>query len=281
MQKVKWSMSFLVLFTITAVLSYFSIFTVPSTAQLNINQSSSQGHSLQCFENPQAEFIDNNSQLNIVVWNIYKQSEAGWQEALEMYTKNTSLALLQEVSMNEDFIAYSNNSNWFSSHVDAFSVFGSSTGVLTLSTSSPSLACAHIEFEPWLQLPKSGIYSTFRLSDGRELVVVNLHSVNFTYGVEEYEKQINKLVDALKKHQGPIIFAGDLNAWSLERIASIEKTITQLGLIEVKFEPDNRKQFINGLALDYVFYRELKLIDSESPITDASDHNPLLVNFKL
>lgn len=281
MKKVKWSLYFMVLFSIAVVISYFSIFTVSSTAQLNINQSISQDHSLQCFENPQAEFIDNNGQLDILVWNIYKQSEPSWQQELELYTKDSSLALLQEVSMNDEFKAYTQKSNWFSSHVDAFKVFGNSTGVLTLSTSSPLLACAHIELEPWLQLPKSGIYATFRLSDGRELVVVNLHSVNFTYGVEEYEKQINELVEALKKHQGPIIFAGDLNAWSLERIETIEKTLNQLKLIEVKFDPDNRKQFINGLALDYVFYRELQLISAESSISIASDHNPLLVKFKL
>lgn len=281
MKKARWSLYFLMLFSIAVVLSYFSIFTVSKTAQLNINQDTSEDHSLQCFENPKAEFIDSNGQLDILVWNIYKQSQAGWKETLELYTKNANLALLQEVSMDEHFISYTKNSHWFSSHVDAFSVFGLSTGVLTLSTSSPLLACAHIEFEPWLQLPKSGIYATFHLSDGRELVVVNLHSVNFTYGVQEYEKQIKELIVALKKHKGPIIFAGDLNAWSLERIATIEKTIAQLGLKEVRFEPDNRKQFINGLALDYVFYRGLKLIDSKSPITDASDHNPLLVKFKL
>lgn len=281
MKKVKWSLSIIVFFFLTVVLSYYSIFSVSSTAQLNISRGNLHKNSFQCIDNPKAKSIDKNGKLNVLVWNIYKQSEPNWQQELENYTENSSLALLQEVSMDDEFKAYSQQSNWYSSHVDAFKVFGNSTGVLTLSTSSPLLACAHIEFEPWLQLPKSGIYAKFRLSDGRTLVVVNLHSVNFTYGVEEYEKQITALVAALKKHQGPIIFAGDLNAWSIERIASIEKIIAKLKLIEVKFNPDNRKQFINGLALDYVFYRELNLVSAESPISTASDHNPLLVKFKL
>ena len=191
------------------------------------------------------------------------------------------LALLQEVSMTDEFKAYSQQSPWFSSHVDAFSIFGTSTGVLTLSLQSPLRACAHIEYEPWIQLPKSGIYAEFTLSDGRKLVVVNLHSVNFTYGIEEYKLQLSALANALKKHPGPIIFAGDLNAWSLERIATIEQQLTELGLIEVIFDPDNRKQFINGMALDYVFYRQLTVLDAQSPITDASDHNPLKVTFGL
>lgn len=293
MNKIKGSLLLLLAFIITTALIYLIAFTIPDKVKLNISQGDSHNSShknsqptslkdsLRCFENKQAEPIDQNSELNILVWNIYKQSKPNWQQALKLYTQDTRLALLQEVSMTDEFKDYTKGSTWFSSHVDAFSIFGLSTGVLTLSTNSPLLACAHIEFEPWLQLPKSGIYATFRLSDGRKLVVVNLHSVNFTYGVEEYEKQIHALVVSLKKHQGPIIFAGDLNAWSLERIDTIKKTFDQLGLIEVKFDPDNRKEFINGLALDYVFYRELKLISSETPITDASDHNPLLVKFRL
>jgi hypothetical protein len=48
----------------------------------------------------------------------------------------------------------------------------------------------------------------------------------------------------------------------------------------VAFAPDNRKQFINGMALDHVFYRELNVVSAQSPVTSASDHNPLLVSFR-
>lgn len=258
-----------------------SIFRTPDTARLHVSQGESKKGGLKCYNNKKAKPIDNSGELNILVWNIFKQSEKNWRKSLIDYSRNVRLALLQEVSMNDEFKAYTEKSTWFSSHVDAFSVFGLSTGVLTLSINSPLRACAYIEYEPWIQLPKSGIYSLFTLSDKRKLVVVNLHSVNFTYGIEEYEKQITALVDALKKHQGPVIFAGDLNTWSLERITSIKATLDELNLIEVKFNPDNRKKFINGMALDHVFYRELQLVDAKSPSTNASDHNPLLVKFRL
>lgn len=281
MKKLKWLFLFLSIATAIAVLAYLTIFSISSTAKLNVNQENTQKHDLKCYNNDNAHPIDHKGELNILVWNIFKQSEPNWREALEQYSKDIRLALLQEVSMTEEFKAYTQKSTWFSSHVDAFSVFGMSTGVLTLSIQSPRIACAYIELEPWLQLPKSGIYSIYKLSDQRELAVVNLHSVNFTYGIEEYEKQIKVLVEALKKHQGPIIFAGDLNAWSLERITTIKNTLKELALIEVKFNPDNRKQFMNGMALDYVFYRDLEVINSTSPITNASDHNPLQVKFRL
>lgn len=276
-------MIILAVVSIGIITSYFTIFRIPDSATLIVNTKKNDFHknSLQCYENPTAAVIDVDSKIDVLVWNIFKQSKNNWQQQLQQYSKHSQLALLQEVSMTEAFKTYTQQSAWFSSHVDAFRVFGTSTGVLTLSTVSPTRACAHIEYEPWIQLPKSGIYAEFKLSDGRKLVVVNLHSVNFTYGVKEYELQLLALAGALKKHQGPIIFAGDLNAWSLERISTIEKQLNEIGLIEVKFEPDNRKEFINGMALDYVFYRQLTVLNAQTPVTNASDHNPLKVTFGL
>jgi endonuclease/exonuclease/phosphatase (EEP) superfamily protein YafD len=54
-----------------------------------------------------------------------------------------------------------------------------------------------------------------------------------------------------------------------------------LGLSQVTFEPDHRKKFITGLALDHVFYRDMKVKRAEAPLSDASDHNPLIVEFSL
>lgn len=283
MKKIKWTMSLLAVVSIAIFTAYFTIFHIPDSATLTVNThtTTSQKSTLQCYENPTAAAIDVDNKIDVLVWNIFKQSKDNWQQQLQQYSKNSQLALLQEVSMTEAFKTYSQQSAWFSSHVDAFRVFGTSTGVLTLSIQSPLKACAHIEYEPWIQLPKSGIYAEFKLSDGRTLVVVNLHSVNFTYGVEEYQLQLSVLAEALKKHQGPIIFAGDLNAWNLERINIIEKQLNELGLTEVQFEPDHRKEFINGMALDYVFYRQLTVLDAQTPITNASDHNPLKVIFGL
>lgn len=266
---------------IVSIGTYFLIFSIPSSPQLNVSQGSTYKKSLQCYKNKMAKPVDTNGELELLVWNIFKQGNQDWKEKLTLYSQHSNLALLQEVSMNDDFKAYAKNSSWFSSHVDAFRAFGVSTGVLTLSKTSPLVACAYVKLEPWIQLPKSGIYAVFGLSDQRELVVVNMHSVNFTYGIMEYEQQISALSDALKDHEGPVIFAGDLNAWSEERVIALKTKLSQLGLIEVSFIPDNRKPIVNGMALDYVFYRELTLVNAESLTTTASDHNPLLVRFKL
>ncbi len=267
--------------TLFCVSAYSYIFKLPSSGLLSSIQGSTQGEALHCFENDLAKPLDSNGHLNLLVWNIYKQNKLNWRESLVQYSTNTQLALLQEVSMSKEFKDYINHANWFGSHADAFKSFDITTGVLNLSTESPALACAYIEAEPWLRLPKSGIYARYPLSDNRILAVVNLHSVNFTYGTQEYTQQLAKLATELKEHDGPIIFAGDLNSWSAARLTAIKEALQDLSLTAVTFSPDNRTQFVTGLALDHVFYRGLTLVEASSPVSDASDHNPLLITFLL
>lgn len=281
MRKTKISFFVVFLITLAGLLGSSYIFRISSTAQIDVVKHGITNEPLKCYRDSAAQAIDDNGVLNVVVWNIFKQNNANWQTELEQYSQYTRLALLQEVSMSEQFKDYVFESEWFSSHVNAFKSFDINTGVLNLSIRSPLVACAYLQVEPWLLLPKSGIYAVYRLSDERKLAVVNLHSINFTYGIHEYEQQLTTLSDALKNHEGPIIFAGDFNTWSVDRFAAIEQTLKKMGLIEVAFAPDNRKQFFNGMALDHVFYRELNLVSAQSPVTSASDHNPLLVSFRL
>lgn len=257
------------------------VFNLPSSAQLSVIRGNSQSEAVHCYRNKDAKALDENGKLSLLVWNIYKQTNDNWQQKLSEYSNNTQLALLQEVSMTDEFKEYINTANWFGSHVDAFKSFDVTSGVLNLSRRSPLLACAHLETEPWLRLPKSGIFARYSLSNNKVLAVVNLHSVNFAYGNEEYTRQFSALVTELDTHKGPVIFAGDLNTWNPSRIAAIKEALDSLGLQQVVFSPDNRTQFVNGMALDHIFYRGLELIDASSPITDASDHNPLLVSFTI
>ncbi|SEL13824.1 Uncharacterized conserved protein YafD, endonuclease/exonuclease/phosphatase (EEP) superfamily [Colwellia chukchiensis] len=281
MSRLKQYSAIILTFAFVVVLTYLLVVRIPNSAQLNVNQNVIQQGHLPCYNNLTATSIDLNGALDVLVWNIYKQSRANWRQALEHYSQTSQLVLLQEVSMTTAFKNYVNQSSWFSSHVDAFSALGVSSGVLTLSVQPPLRACAYIANEPWILLPKSAIYSVFRLSDQRELVVVNLHSVNFSFGILAYKQQIAYLTAALKKHQGPVIFAGDLNTWSAERNQLITQMLSELALVAVNFSPDKRTQFMSGLALDHVYYRQLTLVSAAVPLTDASDHSPMLVKFRL
>lgn len=264
-----------------AVVGYQTVFTLPESAQVTSLSDGKAQLSLQCYRKESVSAIDDSGRLNLLVWNIYKQSRDQWQTQLSDLTSNKQLVLLQEASMTDELRRWIAEQGWFGSQVDAFKAFETTAGVLNLSHDSPSKACAYTELEPWLRLPKSALYALYPLSNGSDLAVVNIHAVNFTYGTQEYQRQLNTLVDELLDHQGPIIVAGDFNSWSEERLGVMKQALKKIGVIEVHYQPDHRTQFITGLPLDHVFYRGLELETAEAPESDASDHNPLLVRFRL
>lgn len=267
---------------IAAVVGSFQlIFSLPKQPLLSTISQSGEDVSLRCAHASQVESIDNDGDINLLVWNIYKQNRDNWSQELTKHSDDKQLVLLQEASMTPELKEWMKQQLWFGNQVDAFKAFERSAGVLNLSKSLPKLACAYTELEPWLRLPKSAIYATYPLSDGQVLSVVNIHAVNFTYGTDEYQRQLGTLVDELSKHKGPIIVAGDFNSWSADRMAVMRSALDTLGVKEVSYRPDHRTQFITGLPLDHVFYRGLTLIKAEAPESDASDHNPLEVIFRL
>ncbi|WGV99650.1 endonuclease/exonuclease/phosphatase family protein [Vibrio sp. YMD68] len=261
----------------SSVYFIFSVSTEASVTVLNTNAPPK----LQCHQELNTLSIDNEGQLDVLVWNIYKQNRPNWHEVLTSLSQSRQLILLQEASMTDSFKGWLIEKGWQGNQVEAFKALDVSSGVLTIATESPSLACAYLVVEPWLRLPKSALFSLYSLSDGQQLAVVNIHAVNFTYGVVEYQQQLDVLAKALLQHEGPIIFAGDFNSWSHERMDELAEYLQPLGLVAASFRPDNRKQFVNGLALDHIFYRGLTLKKAEAPHSDASDHNPLLVSFSL
>lgn len=260
---------------------YQTVFSLPKQAQISSYNSGEEQLSLQCYNNEQAAVLDEDNRINLLVWNIYKQNRDTWRSRLDQYAQGKQLVLLQEASMTPQLKEWISKGQWFGSQVDAFKAFDTTAGVLNLSLDSPSKACAYTELEPWLRLPKSALYALYPLSNGQQLAVVNIHAVNFTYGTEEYHRQLKVLVDELSQHQGPVIVAGDFNSWSEQRLKVMSESLSAVGLKEVNYTSDNRTQFITGLPLDHVFYRGLTLEKAEAPISDASDHNPILVTFHL
>lgn len=54
--------------------------------------------------------------------------------------------------------------------------------------------------------------TVYPLPDARLLMVVNIHAVNFSLGVDVYSKQLLPIGDQIAHHSGPVIMAGDFNA---------------------------------------------------------------------
>jgi endonuclease/exonuclease/phosphatase (EEP) superfamily protein YafD len=95
--------------------------------------------------------------------------------------------------------------------------------------------------------------------------------------VDVYSKQLLPIGDQIAHHSGPIIMAGDFNAWSRPRMNALYRFAREMSLREVRFRRSAPPRF--GRPLDFVFYRGLSVHDASVLVTRASDHNPLLVEF--
>ena len=213
--------------------------------------------------------------IRLLTWNIHKEGDAGWQADLKRFAAQTDLLLLQEIVLNDEVrdvieqagLQWAMASSFIHSEIDI--------GVLTAARIAPLATCTERVVEPLLRIPKSAVVTWYALKGSRErLAVINMHSINFSLSLGAYRAQLAAVRDALATHDGPMIFAGDLNTWTAGRDAAVRETAVALGLTEVSFDEDRRKLFF-GKQLDHIFTRGLLLSSSMAIPVLSSDHNPV------
>lgn len=219
-------------------------------------------------------------ELDILSWNIQKASNEGWAEDLAQVAGDVHLAFIQEASLQAR-IPEAIPTPLVPAFASGYTTASQETGVMTLSKSNPSVHCNLTAWEPLLGTPKATSVTEYPLQDREEsLLAINLHAVNFTLGMENFQAQFRALADLLKKHQGPIILAGDLNTWSEKRQALVDNFMSDHGLGAVTFEPDLRTTAF-GRALDHIYVRGLQATFTQVIPVSSSDHNPLRVRLAL
>ena len=92
--------------------------------------------------------------------------------------------------------------------------------------------------------------------------------------------QLEQLFSLIENYQGPIVMAGDFNAWNEDRLNLVNNLIQKYGLDSVALSQDERVRFL-GYPLDYIFTRGVKVVRATSEVVTSSDHNPLLIEFEL
>ncbi len=157
------------------------------------------------------------------------------------------------------------------------------TGVMTLSSvpsdDSYQIRTKHRE-NFIIGTYKTGLVSKYPIRGSiKKLLVVNVHFLN-SVNRDKYFEELLRYRDVIFYHDGPVIFAGDFNSWN-DRIDSLMKFVGDLDMKSVEFTPDNRTRFGTSPVIDYVFYRGLTVLSSESPVTSVSDHNPMNVEFEI
>ncbi len=151
---------------------------------------------------------------------------------------------------------------------------------MTASEIKATYECGLRTTEPLIRVPKTILISRFQLSDSTEhLLVANIHGINFTLGTKVYTQQIQAMTNALSKHTGPIIVAGDFNNWSSKRAEIVNNMVKTLGLNAISYKNHNKIKIFD-YEVDHVFYRQLEIIAQETIGVSSSDHNPIKVTFK-
>lgn len=218
--------------------------------------------------------------IGLLVWNIQKGRGAGSIEDLQQLASGADLVLIQEARLEQrPFEAPDTATFW--SFAPGYTTPSASTGVLTASRVAPILHCQLSDLEPWMRSPKAISITHFALMENdATLAVVNVHAVNFTFGVKSFERQIAKVGSALSKHDGPVILAGDFNTWRARRVESLQALTRRLDLEELAFEIDDRITAF-GKIVDRIFVRGLRAVGAKTSIVSTSDHNPMLVELRM
>lgn len=217
-----------------------------------------------------------NNEIKLVSWNIAKGNTDGWLDDLRELATDAQLVLLQE-ALFIDEMKRPHGEPIYWTFAPGYRTNAFHSGIMTLSRSKPDMIHSLFSKEPWLRSPKiTNITKYHHDPDQEPLLVVNVHAINFTFGIRAYTAQLEAISEVLRAHDGPIVFSGDLNTWSGRRTKALLAMAEEVGLSAVTFEPDHRTRRF-GRALDYVFVRGLEVKSSHTVKVATSDHNPLIL----
>ena len=217
--------------------------------------------------------------INFLCWNIKKGKKSKWREDFLDLVDGKDLVILQEAALGLE-LPESFGETAHYSFGRGYKTKSQTTGVMTISKHEPlrqqNITC----WEPWLATPKATNITEYALSGTKEtLIVVNIHAINFTFGVKQFRRQIEKVRRVLSEHSGPVILSGDFNTWRKKRMRIIETLAIEHELDALSFKEDYRKR-VFGQLLDHIYVRSLTAESTRTQHVSSSDHNPLSAKLK-
>ena len=226
------------------------------------------------------QFLDPEN-ISLLNWNIYKGKRNNWDRDLHEFITEVDIVTIQEAHLNYRLKSVLNNNNYQWTINTAFHLKNIPAGVMTASR-IPALGTHGLRhIEPFIRTHKTTLVSYYPIRDSEDtLLVANIHSINFTFGISAYRKQIEHLFDIVDEHDGPILIAGDFNTWSHARQNVMMHNTDSAKLTSLDYTSHHRTH-VFGRAIDHIFFRGLVPIKHHSWHVDSSDHNPTRVNFRL
>ena len=219
-------------------------------------------------------------EIRLLVWNTAKSRNESFSHYMNSISGEFDLILMQEAVFSTSAAQSILQFNGFEQC--GVSGFGERLrdldyGLLSLSRVS-SIKHSFIQSqvaEPIVNTNKYTLLTYYPIDKSdKMLMVVNLHVVNFVR-IEAYKHELNRSLQVLSGHLGPIILAGDFNTWSSARTHYLINTIKQFGLTQVSIASKHRRSRW-GTVVDYVFVKDL-VVKKVNPMKmlSFSDHIPL------
>ena len=235
--------------------------------------------------------------ISIVSWNAEKGADPHFKSDLSrlVITDKPDFVFLQEA--RADLLETKRIGGYFASSWRYPWPNGKTIGLLSLSHVPPAriqpMPSKHKEF--FITAPKLSLVTEYPLANGQRLLAINVHLLAFErWGTSGIGSQLDDLEAVMGEHSGPIILAGDFNAWSQKRLELVQAVAAGLNLTEVTdFTPgrstaDKGSSFLNGLfgideglALDRVYYRGFTHHSAKILSYKSSDHRAIQVTLDL
>jgi len=219
--------------------------------------------------------------FTLLNWNVQKGGQEGWAADFARLAADADLLALQEAYLTDPLRGLLREGDYRWDMAAAFLNREHETGVLTGSKSAPVAFCVTRFAEPLVVIPKTALTSLYPVAEtDLFLLVVNVHLINFSVDTVQYRGLLGTLEESLASHEGPLLLTGDFNTWSNGRLKVVEGLRDRLGLTAVAFAEGGLSRFL-GKNVDHVFYRGLEPVEARTVKVATSDHNPLLVTFRV
>lgn len=220
--------------------------------------------------------------FGLLCWNVHKNNTKHhrFRSYLDEIEERYDFMLFQEANFKDD--KYFTLPHFAFDAAANLEVRGDFYGVLTASRVESSHAHAYLSEgrESLIGPHKSLLVTRHRFEDGQTLLILNVHAINFREN-KLFNRELERFLELLEKQEGAMIVAGDFNTWNKRRMDKLLELSEKLGLEMVPFKHDDHVKSFMGNHLDFIFYRDLELIEHSIDKTHVlSDHNPLSVQFR-
>ena len=220
--------------------------------------------------------------FGVLCWNVHKNNtkQSTFKSYLENIEEQCDFMLLQEANFRDDkhftlpHFAFDGAAN--------LEVRGTFYGVLSASRVESCKAQAYLSEgkESLIGPHKSLLVTRYRFEDGKTLVILNVHAINFREN-QRFNRELERFLTLMQSEDGAMIIAGDFNTWNKKRMQKLHELREKLGLKMVPFKQDDHVKSFMGNHLDFIFYRGLEVeAYSVDKSHGLSDHNPLFTQFR-